>query len=79
MTDTLDLLVGLMVHRADIQDRDGALAVLKSILPRLPWLRHIFAGGAYARPKLRAVQAKSGDWTVHLGDSPTWWHAANGP
>ena len=31
VTDTLGLLVGLIVHAADIQDRDGAPEVLKSI------------------------------------------------
>ena len=48
VVDTLGLLVGVVVHAADIQDRDGAPAVLKSILKRCPWLRHVFADGAYA-------------------------------
>lgn len=34
VVDTLGLLVGVVVHAADIQDRDGAPAVLKSILGR---------------------------------------------
>jgi hypothetical protein len=34
--DTLNLLVGAVVHAADVQDRDGAPAVLKSILNRWP-------------------------------------------
>ncbi|MEL4073555.1 transposase, partial [Ochrobactrum sp. GPK 3] len=48
VVDTLGLLVGLMVHSAGIQDRDGAREVLVSILKRWPWLRHIFADGGYA-------------------------------
>jgi transposase len=48
VTDTLGLLFGLVVHAADIQDRDGAPAVLKSIRHACPWLRHIFADGGYA-------------------------------
>ncbi len=43
VTDTLGLLVGLIVHAADIQDRDGAPEVLKSIRHRFPRLRHLFA------------------------------------
>jgi transposase len=43
VTDTGGLLVGLVVHGANIQDRDAAPMVLKSILKRWPWLRHIFA------------------------------------
>jgi transposase len=66
VTDTLGLLVGLMVHGADIQDRDGAPRVLKSIRHRFPWLRHVFADGGYAGPKLRGRLAKLGDWTMQI-------------
>jgi transposase len=47
LTDTLGLLVGAVVHTADIQDRDGAPDVLASIRASFPWLRHVFADGAY--------------------------------
>ena len=39
----LGLMVGAVVHSADVQDRDGALMVLRSILKSWPWLRHVFA------------------------------------
>ena len=54
-TDTLGQLIGSLVHGADIQDRDGAPDVLKSIRHAFPWLRHIFADAAYAGPKLRGL------------------------
>src|SRR6187549_4026599 len=41
VTDTLGNLVGLVVHEANTQDRDGAPCVLASIRSRYPWLRHI--------------------------------------
>jgi transposase len=66
VVDTLGLLVGVVVHAADIQDRDGAPAVLKSILKRWPWLRHIFADGGYAGPKLRGALQKVGRFTVEI-------------
>jgi transposase len=66
VTDTLGLLVGLVVHGADIQDRDGAPMVLNSIRRTHPWLRHIFADGGYAGPKLRGGLAKIGDWTLEI-------------
>ena len=66
LTDTLGLLVGLIVHGADIQDRDGAPLVLKSILRAFPWLRHLFADGGYAGPKLRTALRKTGDWTIEI-------------
>ena len=40
-------LVGLIVHIASIQDRDGAVAVLASIRRLYPRLRLIFADGGY--------------------------------
>jgi putative transposase len=64
VTDTQGHLVGLQVHTADIQDRDGAVNVLASIRRLYPWLRHIFADGAYAGKKLRDALAKVGTWTI---------------
>ena len=56
----------MIVHGADIQDRDGAPLVLKSILRAFPWLRHLFADAAYAGPKLEGALEKTGDWTVKI-------------
>ena len=64
VTDTLGLLVGLVVHSAGIQDRDGAPDVLKAVAVRFPMLCHIFADGGYAGPKLRDALKAIGRWTV---------------
>jgi len=66
VTDTLGLMVGLVVHGADVQDRDGAPEVLKSIRARWPWLRHVFADGGYAGPKLKEAIRRFGDWTIEI-------------
>jgi len=66
VTDTLGLMVGAMVHSAGIQDRDGAPDVLKSIRHLYPWLRHVFADGGYAGPKLRQALQGHGDWTLEI-------------
>lgn len=66
VVDTLGLMVGLVVHSADIQDRDGAVAALKTVLTRWPWLRHIFADGGYAGPKLRAALRKVAKFTLQI-------------
>ena len=42
-TDTTGLRVGLEVHSAGVQDRDGAPDVLKALAARYPMLRHVFA------------------------------------
>ena len=64
VTDTNGFLVGLVVHEANIQDRDGAVRVLQSIRRFYPFLRHVFADGGYAGPKLRA--AMSSEWTIEI-------------
>jgi transposase len=66
VVDTLGLMVGLMVHSADIQDRDGAPDLLKTIKHRWPWLKHIFADGGYAGDKLKRRLQKIGRWTVEI-------------
>ena len=59
LTDTTGLPVAVIV-----QDRDGGPALLDSIRSLSPWLRHIFADGAYAGNKFAA--APLGDWTVEI-------------
>jgi transposase len=64
ITDTARHLVAAQVHAADIQDRDGAPALLASIRHLFPWLRHVFADDGYAGEKLIAALAGYGDWTI---------------
>ncbi len=66
VTDTLGLMLFVVIHSADIQDRDGAPDVLKAIRYRFPWLRHLFADGGYAGPKLRAALEGRGDWSIDI-------------
>ena len=66
VTDTIELLVGLVVHSVGIQDRDGAPDVLKAIVSRYPTLRHVFADGGYAGPKLRDALKDLGRWTFQI-------------
>ena len=66
LTDINGYLVAGVVHSADIQDRDGAPAVLGSIRRRYPWLRHIFGDGGYAGAKLELALAKMGKWTLEI-------------
>jgi hypothetical protein len=66
VTDTLGHLVGLVVHGADIQDRDGAVEVLSSIRHRYPWLRHVFADGGYGGEKLKGRLTRIGSLTLQI-------------
>ena len=53
LTDTCGFLVFILVHAADIQDRDGAVDVLKAVRFRFPWLRHVIAEAATMQESLR--------------------------
>jgi transposase len=66
LTDTIGLLVGAIVHPADVQDRDGALPLLASVRYAFPWLRHVFADSAYAGDKLKGALEKLGTWTMEI-------------
>jgi putative transposase len=47
--DTDGLLLGVLVHAADIQDADGLGDLLKCVKPLYPWLRAVFADSIYNR------------------------------
>jgi putative transposase len=66
VTNTQGNLVGLVVHEADVQDREGAPRVLASIRSPYPWLRHVFADGGYAGDKLRAALKGKGSWMLEI-------------
>lgn len=66
LTDTLGLLVGFIVHSAGIQDRDGAPILLQDVAEDHPNLRHVFADGGYAGPKLRAALKPEQNWVIQV-------------
>ena len=41
--DTNGLLLGILVHAADIQDANGLGDLLQRVKPLYPWLRAVFA------------------------------------
>lgn len=43
----------IIIHAADVQDRDGAPNVLKAARYRFPLLRYVVADGGYAGDKLK--------------------------
>ena len=59
MGDTLGWLLAVVVHTADIQDRDGARRVLALLAHRFPQLQVIGADQGYQGPQL-------GDWVRAL-------------
>ena len=47
--DTAGLLLGVVVHAADLQDADGAGDLLRRLKPLYCWLKAVFADGIYDR------------------------------
>jgi putative transposase len=54
VVDTLGLLLGLRVHAADVQDRDGAAMVFEAMEGRHQLLDVVFADGGYQGPRAAA-------------------------
>ena len=52
LVDTDDRGLEIQVQSASIQDRDGALAVLKASQTRFPFIQKVFADGIYAGQKV---------------------------
>jgi transposase len=60
-------LLNVVIHAADVQDRDGARLVLDRRTRRLfPFIERIFADAAYQGPTLAAAVAKTGTWTLEI-------------
>ena len=65
VVDTIGLLLAVVVHPADIQDRDGAKLVLAKLVGRFPRLRLIWADGGYAGQLVEWAQ-QVGDWMLSI-------------
>jgi putative transposase len=55
--DTDGRLLMVNLTAADVQDAAGAEAIITAIRKRWPWLKHLFADGAYDRGKLMSKAA----------------------
>lgn len=59
--------MNVVVHPADVQDRDGAKLVLDRRTRRLfPFVERIFADAGYQGPKAAAAIARTGTWTLQI-------------
>ena len=65
MVDTLGLLLAVVVHAANIQDRDGAKLVLAQLVGKFPRLHLIWADGGYAGKLIDWVK-EVGGWILEI-------------
>ena len=62
----MGLLLNVVVHPADIQDRDGAVDLLRRARRLFPFIERIFADGGYAGEKMARVVSRTGRWTLQI-------------
>jgi transposase len=66
LTDTLGLLLGVVVHPANVQDRDGAEPLLRQARRLFPFVERIIGDAGYQGPKMAAAVARTGAWKVEI-------------
>ena len=66
LVDTLGLLLNVVVHPADVQDRDGAFHLLRRARRLFPFIERIFADGGYAGQKMALVAWRTGTWRLQI-------------
>lgn len=64
LVDTMGLLLAVVVHQAGIQDRDGAVLLLKTVQRELfPRMKVLFGDAAYGGKVAQTIEQQSG-WKV---------------
>ena len=58
--------MNVVVHSADVQDRDGACHLLRRARRLFPFIKHIFADGGYAGEKMALVVWRTGAWKLEI-------------
>ena len=72
LTDHLGLLLSVVVHPANVQDRDGAAQVLtKRVRQRFPFIKVIFADAGYQGERVQQTARKAGCWRVEIVKRPS--------
>src|SRR3954452_11509332 len=66
LVDTMVILLNVVVHPADIQDRDGAFHLLRRAGRLFPFIERIFADGAYAGRKMAMTVWRTGAWNLQI-------------
>jgi len=66
LTDTLGLLLGVVVLPADIQDRDGAEPLLRQARRQFPFIARIIGDAGYQGPKMAAAVQRTGPWEMQI-------------
>jgi hypothetical protein len=59
-------LLNVVVHRANVQDRDGIRRLLRDASRRFPSITKIFADASYQGPRAAQIVADTGAWQLEI-------------
>ena len=60
------MMLNVVVHRANVQDRDGTRRLLRDTARRFPSIVKIFADAGYQGPRMASVVATTGAWEIEI-------------
>ena len=58
--------MNVIVHPADVQDRDGAFHLLRQARRLFPFIERLFADGGYAGRKMALTVWRTGVWRLRI-------------
>jgi transposase len=62
----LGLLLSVVVHPANVQDRDGARELLRTARRSFPFIERVFVDAGYQGAKMARVIADTGCWAIEI-------------
>ena len=69
LVDTLGLVMAIKVHEADIQDRTGAVLLLRDLPNVFPRMEHVWADAGYTGKRASDIKTHLG-WTMEIVKHP---------
>jgi transposase len=66
LTDTLGLLLAVVVYPASVQDRDGAEILPREARRTFPSVERVIGDAGYQGRKMEAALARTGAWTLQI-------------
>lgn len=66
LIDTIGMLLAVIVHPGDVQDRDGAEPLLRQARRLFPFIARLIGDAGYQGPKMAAAVARTGRWSIEI-------------
>jgi transposase len=60
------MLLAVIVHPADVQDRDGAEPLLRQARRLFPFVERVIGDAGYQGPKMATAVARTGTWKMEI-------------